>query len=195
MPFFSDFLYKSICCWYHFELHWQIDVIQMSHNNICFYIYVVGIHLNCIDKLMQFKCVPTTYNFMYMLWVLIWIAVTSWFNSNGYQQYMLLNVVGTHLNCTDKLMQFKWVTTIYAFIYMLWVLFWIALISWCSSNGYQQHTLLYICWGYSFELHWQVDAIQIGTNNIPFYMYVVGTHLNCNWQVDAFQMGTNNICF
>ena len=157
-----------------------------------------------------------------MLWVLIWIALTSWCNSNVYQQhtilcivvgthlnssdkliqfkwvptiYAFIYVVGTHLNCIDKLMQFKWVTTIYAFIYMLWVLFWIALISWCSSNGYQQHTLLYICWGYSFELHWQVDAIQIGTNNIPFYMYVVGTHLNCNWQVDAFQMGTNNICF
>ena len=26
--------------------------------------YVVGTHLNCIHKLMQFKCVPTTYAFI-----------------------------------------------------------------------------------------------------------------------------------
>ena len=27
------------------------------------YMYVVGTHLNCIDKSMQFKWVPTTYAF------------------------------------------------------------------------------------------------------------------------------------
>ena len=31
--FFSDFLYKNMYCWYSFEL----EVIQMSTNNICFY--------------------------------------------------------------------------------------------------------------------------------------------------------------
>ena len=150
---------------------------------------------------MQFEWVPTTYAFIYMLWVLIWIALTSWCISNGYQQHTLLYicwgysfelhwqvdvfqmgtnnipfyiyVVGTHLNCTDKLMHFKWVPTTYPFIYMLWVLIWIALTSWCISNGYQQHTLLYICCGYSFELHWQVDALQMGTNNIRFYIYLL----------------------
>ena len=154
---------------------------------------------------MQFEWVPTTYAFIYMLWVLIWIALTSWCISNGYQQHTLLSICcgysfelhwqvdafqmgtnnmpfyiyveGTHLNCTDKLMYFKWVPTTYPFIYTLWVLIWIALKSWCFSNGYQQHTLLYICCGYSFELHWQVDAFQMGINNIPFYIYVVGTHL------------------
>ena len=35
--FFSDFLYKGICCGYAFELHRQVDAIQMSTNNICFY--------------------------------------------------------------------------------------------------------------------------------------------------------------
>ena len=35
--FFSDFLYKDICCGYAFELHRQVDAIQMSTNNICFY--------------------------------------------------------------------------------------------------------------------------------------------------------------
>ena len=34
--FFSDFLYKSICCGYSFELH-QVDKIQMGTNNICLY--------------------------------------------------------------------------------------------------------------------------------------------------------------
>ena len=34
---FSDFLYKSICCGYSFELHRQVDAIQMSTDNICLY--------------------------------------------------------------------------------------------------------------------------------------------------------------
>ena len=36
--FFSDFLYKSICCGYSFELHQQVDAIQMGTHNICLYI-------------------------------------------------------------------------------------------------------------------------------------------------------------
>ena len=35
--FFSDFLYKGICCGYSFELHRLVDVIQMSTHNICLY--------------------------------------------------------------------------------------------------------------------------------------------------------------
>ena len=38
---FSGFLYKSICCGYSFELPRQVDY--------------------CLDKLRQFKRVPTTY--------------------------------------------------------------------------------------------------------------------------------------
>ena len=34
---FSDFLYKSICCGYSFELHQLIDAIQMGTHNICLY--------------------------------------------------------------------------------------------------------------------------------------------------------------
>ena len=33
--FFSDFLYKGICCGYSFELHRQVDAIQMSIQHIC----------------------------------------------------------------------------------------------------------------------------------------------------------------
>ena len=32
----SDFLYKGICCGRSFELHRQVDAIQMSTHNICF---------------------------------------------------------------------------------------------------------------------------------------------------------------
>ena len=32
---FSDFLYKGICCGYSFELHRQVNAIQMSTHNIC----------------------------------------------------------------------------------------------------------------------------------------------------------------
>ena len=34
---FSNFLYKSICCGYLFELHGQVDAIQMDTHNICLY--------------------------------------------------------------------------------------------------------------------------------------------------------------
>ena len=34
--FCSDFLYKSICCWYSFELPQLVEAIQMSTNNIPF---------------------------------------------------------------------------------------------------------------------------------------------------------------
>ena len=35
--YFSLLLYKNICCWYSFELPRQVEAIQMSTNNICFY--------------------------------------------------------------------------------------------------------------------------------------------------------------
>ena len=33
----SDFLYKGICCGHSFELHRQVDAIQMSTHNICLF--------------------------------------------------------------------------------------------------------------------------------------------------------------
>ena len=35
--FLSDFLCKDICCGYSFELHHQVDAIQMSTHKICLY--------------------------------------------------------------------------------------------------------------------------------------------------------------
>ena len=43
--FFSNFLYKSICCWYSFELHRQVDAIQMGSHNICLYKEVDKVYL------------------------------------------------------------------------------------------------------------------------------------------------------
>ena len=34
---FSDFLYKSICCGYSFELPQPVEAIQTSTHNKCFY--------------------------------------------------------------------------------------------------------------------------------------------------------------
>ena len=52
---FSEFLYKSICCGYSFELHWQIDAIQMGTHNICFYKEVdkkyTGVNLKTMELL------------------------------------------------------------------------------------------------------------------------------------------------
>ena len=36
---FFDFLYKSICCGYSFELHQQAVAIRMGNHNICLYKY------------------------------------------------------------------------------------------------------------------------------------------------------------
>ena len=33
----AHFLYISICCVYSFELHQQVDAIQMGIHNVCFY--------------------------------------------------------------------------------------------------------------------------------------------------------------
>ena len=37
MGFFPDFLYKSICRGCSFELHQQVDAIQMGTHNKCLY--------------------------------------------------------------------------------------------------------------------------------------------------------------
>ena len=46
--FYNIFLYKNICCGYSFELPQQVEAIQTST-------HVVGTHLNCLDRLRQFK--------------------------------------------------------------------------------------------------------------------------------------------
>ena len=131
-----------ISCGYSFELHWQVDAFQMGTNNTCYYIYVVGTNLNC------------------------------WCNSNGYQQHKLLYICcgySFELHCQVDAFQMG-TNNIHFYKYVLSVLIWIALTSWCISNGCQQHTLLYIHCGYSFELHWKVDAFSNGYQQRMFYI-------------------------
>ena len=52
--FFSDFLYKGICCGYSFELHRQVDAVQMSTHNICLYKDVKKKYTGCNLKSMEF---------------------------------------------------------------------------------------------------------------------------------------------
>ena len=47
MRFFSDFLCKGICCEYLFELHRQVDAIQMSTHNVCLYKEVKKKYTGC----------------------------------------------------------------------------------------------------------------------------------------------------
>ena len=44
---FSDFLDKSICFGYSFELHRQVDAIQMGTHNICLYKEVDKKYTSC----------------------------------------------------------------------------------------------------------------------------------------------------
>ena len=48
--FLSDFLYKSICCGYPFELYRQADAIQIGTHNICLYKEVDKKYTSCILK-------------------------------------------------------------------------------------------------------------------------------------------------
>ena len=52
--FFSDFLYKGICCGYSFELYPQVDAIQMSIHNICLYKEVNKKDTGCNLKTTEF---------------------------------------------------------------------------------------------------------------------------------------------
>ena len=52
--FFSDFLYKGICCGYSFELHRQVDAIQMRTHNICLYKKVNKKYTGCNLKTTEF---------------------------------------------------------------------------------------------------------------------------------------------
>ena len=54
MRFFSDFLYKGICCGYSFELHQQVDAIQMRTHNICLYKKVNKKYTGCNLKITEF---------------------------------------------------------------------------------------------------------------------------------------------
>ena len=47
---FSDFLYKSICCWYPFELHQLVIAVQMSTHNKCLYKEVDKKYSGCYLK-------------------------------------------------------------------------------------------------------------------------------------------------
>ena len=51
--FFFIFLYKGICCGYSFELHGQVDAIQISTNNICLYKEVDKKYTCCILKITE----------------------------------------------------------------------------------------------------------------------------------------------
>ena len=52
--FFSNFIYKGICCGYSFELHQQVDAIQMSTHNICLYKEVKTKYIGCNLKTTEF---------------------------------------------------------------------------------------------------------------------------------------------
>ena len=49
----SDFLYESICCWFSFELHRQVDVIQMGYPQNMPYKEVDKTYTSCSLKTME----------------------------------------------------------------------------------------------------------------------------------------------
>ena len=52
--FFSNFIYKGICCGYSFELHRQVGAIQTSTHNVCLYKEVKKKYTGCNLKTTEF---------------------------------------------------------------------------------------------------------------------------------------------
>ena len=51
---FYDFLYESICCGYSFELHQQVDAVQIgTHTSMCLYKEVDKKYKGCNLKTME----------------------------------------------------------------------------------------------------------------------------------------------
>ena len=72
MCLFSNFIYKGICCGYSFELHRQVDAIQMSTHNICLYKEVKKKYTGCnlkttefLDRVLLGVCVVIRSNMVY----------------------------------------------------------------------------------------------------------------------------------
>ena len=63
--FSSDFRYKSICCRYSFELHRQVDAIQIGTHNICLHKEVdknyTGCNLELLDCALIGVCAVITH--------------------------------------------------------------------------------------------------------------------------------------
>ena len=77
--FFSDFLYKSICCGYSFELHQQVDTIQMGTHSICLYKAVDKKYIGCnlktrelLDSALIFACVVIRSNTVSIIFMPRW---------------------------------------------------------------------------------------------------------------------------
>ena len=109
-PVYFYLLYKNICCWYSFELPRQVEAIQMSTNNIRFYKEsTCNIHLirHWWSSLLIFLwSVPVSED--------IFSVSTQSNNLVVFRLkpvYFYLLVVDIHLNCLDKLRQFKWIPT------------------------------------------------------------------------------------
>ena len=86
MHFFSNFVYKGICCGYSFELHRQVNAIQMSTDNICLYKEVKKMYTGCNLKTTEFLdcaltgvCAVIRSNTVYC-WCFIYLHVCKKFN-------------------------------------------------------------------------------------------------------------------
>ena len=58
--YFSDFLYKSTCCWHSYELPLIVEAIQMSANNISFYKEIDKTYTGCnlkTTKLLDYELI------------------------------------------------------------------------------------------------------------------------------------------
>ena len=78
LRFFSDFLYKGICCGYSLELHQQVDAIHMSTHNICLYKEVKKKCTGCNLKTTEFLdsaligiCAVNRSNMVVYIWYMI----------------------------------------------------------------------------------------------------------------------------
>ena len=81
---FPEFLYKSICCGYSFELHRQVDAIQMGTHNIFLYKDVDEKYTGC--NLKTIELLDCSVNRSNMVSCGYSLETTQQGTSNGYPQ-------------------------------------------------------------------------------------------------------------
>ena len=103
---FSDLLYKSICCRYSFELHRQVDAIQMGTHNVCLYKEVNRKYAGCNLKTMELLDCAL-------------IGVCAVIRSNTVLIISALQTMGDRYNCRSTLIGVCFVFFFFFFFYFV----------------------------------------------------------------------------
>ena len=110
---YPQHIYESICCWYPFEMHQIVCVIQMSTHNIYIYkrMLLVPIWIASTCQWNSDECPQHIYKRIWYPFEMH--QLVSAIQMSAHNIYIKGYVVGTHLKCINLSIQLKWVPTTY----------------------------------------------------------------------------------